>query len=56
MTQPSDSFETYDAVGNREHLIDMIYALDTAETPLGRIRMTYTTTTFTAPAAPDVVI
>jgi hypothetical protein len=34
MTQPSDSFETYDAVGNREHLIDMIYALDTAETPL----------------------
>lgn len=33
MTQPSDSFETYDAIGNREGLIDMIYATDTAETP-----------------------
>src|SRR5574340_757891 len=29
---------------------------DSAETPMGRIRMTYTTRTFTAPAAPDTVI
>lgn len=29
---------------------------DSAETPLGRIRMTYTTRTFTAPAWPDIVI
>jgi hypothetical protein len=34
MTFPTDTFETYDAAGNREHLIDAIYALDTAETPL----------------------
>jgi hypothetical protein len=29
---------------------------DSAATPMGRIRMTYTTQTFTAPAAPDTVI
>lgn len=34
MGQPTDSFETYDAIGNREHLVDMIYATDTAATPL----------------------
>lgn len=34
MTQPTNTFETYDAVGNREHLVDMIYNLNTAETPL----------------------
>lgn len=34
MAQPTDSFETYDAIGNREHLVDMIYATDTAATPL----------------------
>lgn len=34
MAQPTGSFETYDAIGNREHLVDMIYATDTAATPL----------------------
>lgn len=34
MGQPTGTFETYDAIGNREHLIDMIFTTDTAATPL----------------------
>jgi len=34
MAFPTDTFESYDAVGNREGLIEAIYQLDTAETPL----------------------
>lgn len=34
MTQPTNAIETYDAVGNREGLINAIYKTDTAETPL----------------------
>jgi hypothetical protein len=34
MTQPTNAIETYDAVGNREGLINAIYKTDTADTPV----------------------
>lgn len=33
MAQPSNTFETYDAVGNRETLADMIYMITPSKTP-----------------------
>jgi len=33
MAQPSNTFETFDAVGLREDLSDIIYAIDSTETP-----------------------
>lgn len=33
MSQPSNTFETYDAVGNRETLADMIYMITPSKTP-----------------------
>lgn len=33
MTQPADTFSTYDAIGNREDLADVIYDISPTETP-----------------------
>jgi hypothetical protein len=33
MAQPTSTFSSYTAVGNREDLVDAIYLLNTAETP-----------------------
>jgi len=33
MTQPADTFSTYDAIGNREDLSDVIYDISPTETP-----------------------
>lgn len=33
MGQPTNTFSTYDSVGNREGLTDAIHMLDTAATP-----------------------
>lgn len=33
MTQPADTFSTYDAIGNREDLSDIIYDISPTETP-----------------------
>jgi len=34
MAQPSNTFSSYDAVGNREDLVDFIYDISPIETPL----------------------
>jgi hypothetical protein len=34
MAQPTNSFSTYDAIGNREDLSDVIYNVAPWETPL----------------------
>ena len=33
MTQPSNTFDTYDAVGNREDLANIIYSISPTDTP-----------------------
>ncbi len=33
MTQPTNTFDTYDAIGIREDLSDMIYNVDPSDTP-----------------------
>jgi hypothetical protein len=33
MTVPAQTFQTYQAIGNREDLSDMIYRLDPTDTP-----------------------
>ena len=46
MTQPSDTFSTYDAIGNREDLSDIIYDISPTETPfLGAIGKNKATST-----------
>lgn len=46
MAQPSNTFSSYDAVGNREDLIDRIYSISPTETPfltgVGRTKATAT--------------
>ena len=33
MTQPTDTFSSYDAIGNREDLSNIIYDISPTETP-----------------------
>ena len=33
MAQPTNSFSSYDAIGNREDLIDKIYMVEQTKTP-----------------------
>lgn len=47
MTQPADTFSTYDAIGNREDLSDVIYNIDPTDTPfLNGISRNTATATF----------
>jgi hypothetical protein len=46
MTQPTNTFDTFDAVGNREDLTDIIWNISPTETPFmnggGRVEVTNT--------------
>lgn len=46
MTVPADTFDSYEAKGNREHLVDMIYDVSPTETPfmsaISRVKTTST--------------